>query len=54
MMATIVIGSVLFFYATVMIFKSIKSVKKSLQGEGCTSCEGNCSTCNIVKTIELD
>lgn len=54
MLATIVIGTILFTYAGVMVIKSIRNVRKALQGEGCSSCDMSCQKNTIVKEIQLN
>lgn len=53
MLATIVIATLLFVYAGYMIIKSVKSVKRSLKGEGCSSCSSDCGNCNAVVDFKL-
>lgn len=57
MIATIIIAAVLFAYAGIMTIKSVKNIKRSLKGEGCSDCAfectSDCSECNVVTDFDF-
>lgn len=54
MVATAVIGTILFAYAGWMTIRSINNVKKALKGDGCMGCDGSCQDCNVITNIQFD